>query len=213
MLLNYQNTISYRCFICEMPHLELISMFDFIGKKSKGFNCPSCGEENISVFNRKKVYNIKVKCVECGGEHIFSIKPEKFWNEGLMEYRCPLADTIILITGNRDEVEKHTEKAEQNYMTDAFGEEFLELEQTLIQNLENIFESVNAIHNLARAEKLTCKCKSHDISITTKDFCLLLTCDNCGVTDKILMSELEDIEYMKNMKNYILGQQSKQKTD
>jgi len=209
MLLNNQNTITYRCGVCEAPQIKSVSMFDFVGKGGKAFFCDDCKDANVSIIKRRKMYCVKIFCGDCGEEHIFNIKPERFWDEEVAEYRCPLADSVILITGTLEKVQKRMDELDEEYMTGIFGEEMLEAEQLLVQSLENIFESLNVIHNLARAGKVSCTCGRNpsggrggdDISITTAGLALELKCNACGAVKVFSMNELENVDIIKKIKN------------
>ena len=185
MIKEFKKSIGYICSSCSSIIIKDISLFDLGGNEKNVFRCTggnTCSAVCFTISQKKDKYTISVDCPACGDQHLFNIRKATFWQSIFFVLDCPETGMGILFLGDREKIRNAIDTQEKNIM--AMNDEY-----AICGELAMLFDAVEHINHLAKDQKVTCRCGSHDISIELDDTKITLLCRQCGCKLDIPTSE------------------------
>ena len=197
MIKEFKKTLGYICPGCSATIMTEKNLFDFSGATPTMLTCrQECGEDCVTISPKKDKYTILINCPMCDEAHMFNIKKITFWQSKFFVLHCPETGIGILFLGDRETVQKELYEQEQMFVK-------LSEECDVTRELTMIFEIVERINEIAKAENVSCACGSHAISIEIDNEKITLKCRDCGKIKDIPSSE-ESLENLLNASAIVL---------
>lgn len=179
-----------------------ISAFSFSGRKVFGVTCHdrNCSARLWEIHDVKDKYRINIKCPACDEVHTYTMSKANFWNKPYFSFNCPTWDVNILYFGVDEHfIDEQMDSQDENIL-DMF-ENFADFDD----NVNIMYELVETINDLAKADKVKCDCKKDagDITMNIDDDKVFLACKKCRRTKTITASE-ENIDLIMQTGTIVL---------
>ncbi len=188
MLTEIQQYATYICPNCGQVTTTLLNPFIFSGRDSINIFCPAtnCCTTCINISKQGKGYIIEAACPFCGDVHGKSISRSDFWNKDLITLSCNNAGGDFCFFGSREKIKKAFVRTQQ-----IFEERAAELDESdYFEDFEAsdgdpdtgylISSIMEGLHFMNDIDALSCKCGSHDITLTVVDDTVCIRCKKCG---------------------------------
>jgi hypothetical protein len=198
MLIDMNITIAYKCSLCGTFDFFNISLFKLLKKREYYFAC-RCSMSGITVIlDGSSEYKIKMPCISCGSEHIFSFNRRDLFNRGIKIFYCPETGLQQCVIGNDRDVRQKIDSLEKELdeLITMFGYD------SYFKNTQVMFDTLNKIHDIAEQGNLCCECGNRDVELTLLPDKIHLKCTKCSCDDVINAASNEDLKLIL-IKNYV----------
>lgn len=198
MLIDTSITIAYKCSSCGSIRYYSVSMFTLLYGRENRFKC-RCRKADLSIMGNKDRYIVKVSCIGCGKDHVYSVGRKEIINKGIIVLSCPETGLQLCFMGRDDLVGNKVDKMEKKLdeFIDMFGYE------SYFKNTQVMFDLLNKIHDIAEQGNLYCECGNNDIELLLLPESIRLKCRQCMSEDSINAATNKDLREMMQ-KNSIL---------
>ncbi|HOA79467.1 MAG TPA: hypothetical protein PKK61_00175 [Defluviitaleaceae bacterium] len=199
MLINEMQTIVFQCASCGSFCFDVISLFDFSGKKEQHIVC-KCSQSSVRLTLVNKQIVISIPCFLCSQTHAYTYKINQFFSDTLKILQCPKKNMKIGFIGNDSQV-RNALDSHENSLNEILKEMGI---SNLCNNIEVAIESINYIHDLAELGKINCECGSNKIEMDLLTNKVKLRCIYCGNEIFLLTRNNEDLKHLKSQSNIFL---------
>ncbi|TCL61978.1 hypothetical protein EDC14_10297 [Hydrogenispora ethanolica] len=202
MLIVTDRTLALRCPLCGRLEFHPISLFDFSGHSSMRLRC-KCGFEKAILYTKNsKGYFLQLPCLICEEVHIHHFTKQELWADPLLILRCTETDQEVGYLGMDGEVESMVRRKRNDpdsiFNNVGFDDYFV--------NPQVMFETLNCLHQLAEANKLTCRCGNDRIEIAVFPDKLELRCPVCQSQHTIPAETIDDLKLVKQAQPIVLNE-------
>lgn len=181
-------SVAFYCQRCGKIHVHNIPYFS--GVKRFFLRCESCSHEQAEVFRQKRGHlEIRVSCVACGQEHIFSYSLAELRHMRLEKVYCGFDHFELGYIGSSRYIEEFLafNQAAFEKIHPADGKNFIGKQQLLL-------EALNRVHDFAAAGEVACPCSSHEFIAQVCGNAVLLECSHCGSYAIISAESADDLK-------------------
>lgn len=208
MLIDTGMTIAYKCSSCGSFEFYAASLFALLIGKETRFGC-HCGESELVIHAAGDGYQIKMPCIGCGSEHVYTVDRKNMIKKGIVVLSCPETDLPLCFIGKDDPVRKkvdHMEK-ELDELIDMFGYE------SYFSNTRVMLDSLNKIHDIAEQGNLYCECGNTDIELLLLPDTILLKCRRCFAEASVPASSNRDLRETLQKRHILIASGSQESSE
>ncbi len=176
MITNLTTSMLYICPECSSSSLRTLSAFEIKKKEGLSLFCSNknCHCDNVLILPSKNKYKIIIDCPICGEEHTFTLSQKTVWNKNFFILNCLQSGFGILFIGKDIEILKK----EHNSQAEIIAGIVVNNDE-IYDELDILFELVELINTYACENKIHCKCKNDNISISINIDSVSLRCKTC----------------------------------
>lgn len=202
MIMDINKVIAYICPMCSEITVKQVNVFEFSGAVDVKYQCidEDCLHISVEIQQKKDKYKIEVACPICEENHNYFIKKSTFWQNKLLELKCPTVGVGVFFAGTNEEVH-HKLTSYSEFVSDLLDESDVDNE------LNIIFNVIECINDLSKLDKIQCVCKSNHITVGITETGVSLTCQKCGKTKNILITH-ESLQYLMSGKSIWIGDEN-----
>lgn len=190
MVLNWFNTIAYKCPACGAIEFHNISLFDFSGKKEYTLPC-MCGASLVKLITKdNRLCNILIPCIACNTVHTYTINFKDLWTKRIMCFKCTKTKIELCFIGCDDAVRKAVDlyEIEMDKLMEDIGYD------NGFANSVVMLHTVDRIHDIAEKNNLLCQCGNYDINLRILYDSVELTCNKCFACETIKACTNQDLK-------------------
>lgn len=175
MLIDTDITIAYKCSACGSFKFSSLSIFKLPFSMDRSLHC-SCGKSTATIsVNNLREYKIKIPCIGCGEDHVFTLNVKEFLYKDINVFSCPRTAIQQCFVGREAVVRKWIDNLEKELdkIIDEFGYD------NYFKNTQVMFDTLNRVHDIAEEGNLICECGNKDIQLVMFSDRILLKCKRC----------------------------------
>ncbi len=172
---------------CDGVVRKKLNIFDFA--KGAAISC-DCGAVVWEAREAKDKYRITVNCPACEDYHTYTMSKRNFWGKKYFAFNCTNWDVGVLYVGEDKEFLEKQLSAQNSSIHEMFSD-FLEENDSF----EDMYELIECINDIARADNVKCGCEEKDITMIIDGDKVILACKSCGKTKSIFPTE-ENIDLL-----------------
>lgn len=200
MLIDTCVTIAYKCTSCGTFEFFYISLFELSNKKECKLTC-RCGKSSLLIREENYGdYKIRIPCISCGDEHIFTAGRKELLCRNINIFYCPVTGMQQCYVGNDSDVRVKVDALEKELdeLIDLFGYD------SYFKNTRVMIDTLNRIHDIAEQGNLYCECGNEDIELILLQDKVCLQCKNCSGNKTIYAVNNEDLKDILRRKRVML---------
>lgn len=190
MLIDTGITIAYKCLSCGTFEFFDVSLFGLSCKKGCSYTC-RCNKSSILVYeDNARDYKIKIPCIACGKNHIYSLSRKEILLKDIHVFHCPETGMQQCFIGSDSEVRSKIDNLEKEFdeLMDRFGYD------SYFKNTQVMLDALNKIHDIAEQGNLACECGNNDIELMLSTDRILLKCRKCPGNAILQAASNEDLK-------------------
>lgn len=202
MLIDTSITIAYKCSSCGSIGFYNTSLFKILMFGENHFGC-RCKKSELAVTGNDTGYLVRVSCIGCGDEHIYSVDRKEIIKKGIAVLVCPETGLQLCFIGRDELVRNRVDDLENKLdrLIDMFGYE------SYFKNTQVMFDLLNKIHDIAEQGNLCCECGNNDIELLLFPESIILKCKRCMLEDRIMAAINKDLMEIMQKGSILLTQE------
>ncbi|MDK2811277.1 MAG: hypothetical protein PWR27_1986 [Petroclostridium sp.] len=202
MIVNWLNTIAYKCPVCGLIEFNYISIFDFSGKKEYTIEC-NCGQSFVKIVTRdNREYTIIIPCIACNKVHSYVVNYKALWTKEIINFKCSKTKIELCFIGNDDAVRQALDRYEMQMdkLMNDIGYDNYFINSTVM------LHTIDKVHDIAEEGNLFCQCGNYDIELQIHYDRIELMCSKCFTYEVIKACTNQDLKQTLKRDSIILCQ-------
>ncbi|MDK2798797.1 MAG: hypothetical protein PWP27_334 [Clostridiales bacterium] len=200
MVVNWLNTIAYKCPVCGSIEFNNISIFDFSGEKEYTVHC-SCGKAFVKIITQsRQKCTISIPCIACNHMHAYTVNFKALWTKRIINFKCTKTNIELCFIGDDDIVRQKVDQYEMQMdklMNDIGYDDYF-------KNSTVMLDTIDKIHDIAEKGNLFCECGNHDIDLQIFGDRVELICTKCRSYEMIKACTNQDLKHTFKRNSIIL---------
>lgn len=200
MVIKYERFGAYICPFCSSLSKKSITPFSFSGCNTIKLICPTkgCNEKCVSITHKNKKYLFDIECPICSDTHSYTLTNQKFWNNSVITYKCPVSNINMFFWGENKDVDNATTEMNDEY------NDILTSYGINTETPDLLYEILECIEDLKDLNKICCTCGNHNITIQIINNAVTLVCNECKKVRVIEITEY-NLAMLLNAEVIIIG--------
>ena len=189
--------VAIRCYECGKVEYISLSLFSFSGSNGVALSC-SCGHELIKITTKKRQdFWIQYICAMCEGRHLLKATRSQMWlSEIPIDLVCEETTIEVGYIGPEEKVKEMVEKQDQTLAEVADRLGFTEY----FNSSSMMYEVIEHVYDIAEEGGLYCICGNYEIEVEVHSEYVMLICEKCKASGKIMPDKEEDLQQIKKSK-------------
>lgn len=186
-----------RCPRCARLEMHQISVFGFSGRQTITISC-SCGYRKVSIYSfRHRSYYIRMHCVACDLDHVWSASFADFWKSPVFVCQCVSSGIDVSYVCGPDEVNDVVESLNTQVPAEYLAVD--DVRDDFFVSPSIMVEVLNRIHILRDRGDIYCECGNGEPRIEVFGDRIELSCQDCGSLCIVYAENADDLEVIRDI--------------